>query len=200
MDRMNLILPPSVAPFRISLDEPLTDDLLLEICETNDVFHVEREPDGHLLVRKIGGMLAGMVSADVGAALAEWADGDGRGYVLSNTGFFLKDGSMRGPRWAWVSHERLDAASLDELKGFPRACPEFVIEVLSWNYTLRELQERMQQWIANGVDLAWLIDPTRKTVEIYRPGQPMEEQAGYSAAYGEGPVAGFVLELERICG
>lgn len=49
---MQLTLPPSAAPFRIALDEPLTDELLLEMCEVNDVFHVEREPDGDLLVRK----------------------------------------------------------------------------------------------------------------------------------------------------
>jgi Uma2 family endonuclease len=48
--------------------------------------------------------------------------------------------------------------------------------------------------------LAWLVDPSRKTVEIYRPGQAMEEQAGHSAVYGEGPVAGFVLELGKVWG
>jgi Uma2 family endonuclease len=200
MDRMNLILPTSVAPFRVSLDEPLTDDLLLEICEINDVFHVEREPEGHLLVRKVGGMLAGMVSSDLGAALGNWAEEDGRGRVFINTGFFLKDGSMRGPRWAWISNERFGTLPLDEQKGFPPVCPEFVAEVMSFNYTLPEMQERMQMWLANGVELAWLVDPSRRTVEIYRPGQPVEEQESHTAVYGEGPVGGFVLELGRIWG
>jgi Uma2 family endonuclease len=48
--------------------------------------------------------------------------------------------------------------------------------------------------------LAWLVDPARKTVEIYRPGQAMEEQVGPSAVYGEGPVGGFVLELGKVWG
>lgn len=56
----------------------------------------------------------------------------------------------------------------------------------------------MSAWIANGIQLAWLVDPLRKAVEIYRPGQQPEVQEGHSAVYGEGPVAGFVLEFARI--
>jgi Uma2 family endonuclease len=65
---------------------------------------------------------------------------------------------------------------------------------------LPPLQKKMSDWIANGCELAWLVDPRRKVVEIYRPGKPVEEQEGHSAVYGEGPVAGFVLELGRIWG
>ena len=58
----------------------------------------------------------------------------------------------------------------------------------------------MAQWMANGVELGWLIDPSRKMVEIYRPGQKMEEQEGQSAVYGDGAVGGFVLELGKVWG
>ena len=50
----------------------------------------------------------------------------------------------------------------------------------------------------NGAELAWLLDPSRKTVEIYRPGREVEVLEGGSAVEGDGPVAGFVLELGRI--
>jgi Uma2 family endonuclease len=60
------------------------------------------------------------------------------------------------------------------------------------------LQEKMRMWLTNGAELAWLIDPERKTVEISRPGKAVEVQEGHSAVYGEGPVGGFVLELWRI--
>lgn len=79
-------------------------------------------------------------------------------------------------------------------------CPEFVIELRSPSDRLATLQEKMQAWIANGAELAWLIDPQRKAVEIYRPGRAPEVQEGYTAVYGEGPVGGFVLELARIWG
>jgi Uma2 family endonuclease len=58
----------------------------------------------------------------------------------------------------------------------------------------------MQTWLANGAELAWLVDPSRKAVEIYRPGREPEVLEVGSAVYGEGPVAGFVLDLARIWG
>jgi Uma2 family endonuclease len=56
----------------------------------------------------------------------------------------------------------------------------------------------MHIWIANSAQLAWLVDPSRKTVEIYRPGREPEVVEGASSVEGEGPVAGFVLDLARI--
>jgi Uma2 family endonuclease len=75
-----------------------------------------------------------------------------------------------------------------------------VIEVRSESDGLKPLREKMLMWLANGAELGWLIDPSRRAVEIYRPGKPVEEQEGHSAVYGEGPVAGFVRELGRIWG
>jgi Uma2 family endonuclease len=198
MDHMHLVLPTSVVPIRIVLDKPLCDKDLLWLCEQNEVFHVEREPDGTLLARKIGGFIAGSIAAKLQGRLWDWADADGRGKPFSNCGFILKDGSMRGPRLAWVSSERLNTLKDGEHEGFPPLCPEFVIEVLSHSYSLPELQAKMRAWIANGVDVAWLIDPSRKAVEVYRPGREVEVFKGTGPVQGEGPVAGFVLELGKV--
>jgi Putative restriction endonuclease len=62
------------------------------------------------------------------------------------------------------------------------------------------LQEKMRMWLANGAEVAWLIDPSRKAVEVYRPGREAEVLEGGSAVEGDGPVAGFVLELGRVWG
>jgi Uma2 family endonuclease len=58
----------------------------------------------------------------------------------------------------------------------------------------------MSRWIGYGAELAWLVDPSRKAVEIYRPGREPEVLEGRSAVQGEGPVAGFVLELGKVWG
>jgi Uma2 family endonuclease len=185
-------------PVRLRFERLLTDDELLRFCERQEILHVEREPDGTLDVRPIGGTSAGATAADLIAALWKWNQDSGRGEVFSNCGFILPDGSMRGPRLAWVSNERWNALAPELRKRFPSICPEFVIEILSFNYTLAGLQQKMREWIANGAELAWLIDPERKAVEIYRPGQEPEVLEGTSAVYGEGPVGGFVLELARL--
>ncbi len=56
----------------------------------------------------------------------------------------------------------------------------------------------MREWIANGAKLAWLIDAESRTVEIYRPNTEPELVAGVDSVAGEGPVSGFVLNLQRV--
>ena len=56
----------------------------------------------------------------------------------------------------------------------------------------------MQEWIENGAQLAWLIQPETKTVTIYRPAAEPEHRTGIETIEGEGPVAGFVLDLRDI--
>lgn len=131
--------------------------------------------------------------------LMRWAEEEGRGLVFdSNGGFTLPDGSMRCADAAWVSWERWNRLTDSDRERFAPLCPEFVIELRSPSDRLAELQTKMDLWLKNGTELALLIDPERKVVEIYKPGQEAEVVEGATAFYGEGPVSGFVLELARI--
>jgi hypothetical protein len=56
----------------------------------------------------------------------------------------------------------------------------------------------MQQWIANGADVAWLIDPIEKAVTVYRPGDSPEHLYHPTSVQGSGPIVGFELVLARV--
>jgi Uma2 family endonuclease len=56
----------------------------------------------------------------------------------------------------------------------------------------------MREYLANGAQLGWLIDPVRKTVSIYRPGREPETLTGVDSIAGEDPVGGFVLDLSDV--
>jgi Uma2 family endonuclease len=186
-------------PLRIVPEEYVSVDEFWQICEENPDLRLERDANGELIVMtpSFGGTSSR--NTYIIRMLANWADEDGRGTVLeSNAGCQLKDGSVLCPDAAWISFDRWTPPSIEQ--DAPVPCPEFVIELRSKTDRLAALQQKMQAWIANGAQLGWLIDPHRKTVEIYRPGLAAEEQEGHSAAYGEGPVGGFVLELGRIWG
>jgi len=60
---------------------------------------------------------------------------------------------------------------------------------------LRVLREKMTEYLANGAQLGWLIDPETRTVDVYRPGGGVETMTGMDVVAGEGPMAGFVLKL-----
>jgi Uma2 family endonuclease len=198
---MSVALPETELPVRISFERPMTDEDLLQFCAENSLLRVEREPNGDIKVMSPTGNEGVGFETDILVELANWAAQDGRGRAYnSNAGWKLRDGSMRAADAHWISWERLNSMTDAERKGFPRVCPEFVIEVRSETDALKALQDKMQMWLANGAELAWLVDPLRKSVEIYRPGQAMEEQVGHSAVYGEGPVGGFLLELGKVWG
>jgi Uma2 family endonuclease len=137
---------------------------------------------------------------DLGGELGVWAKKDGRGVVVgSNTEFFLPNGAARSPDAAWVSRASLAKLSKDERRKFPHLCPEFIVDVMSPSDRLKDAKEKMAEWMANGVQLGWLIDADRETVYIYRAGRrEPEKKTGIKKLAGEGPIAGFVVDLTEI--
>jgi Uma2 family endonuclease len=197
---VNIALPEIDQPVRLRFERPMTDEELLRFCATNEMARIERDANGELIVMSPTGMEGGGVEGDVFGELRNWALEDGRGKAYGpNAGFTLPDSSVRAAGAVWVSWQRVNSLTPEARKGFAPICPEFVIEVRSESDRLVPLQEKMWMWLANGAELAWLVDPLRKTIEVYRPGSKHADVLeGVTAVYGEGPVGGFILELARI--
>lgn len=53
----------------------------------------------------------------------------------------------------------------------------------------------MQEYMASGVRLGWLIDPGSQQVEVYRQGQALERLDKPASLSGEAVLAGFVLNM-----
>lgn len=56
----------------------------------------------------------------------------------------------------------------------------------------------MEEYIANGAQLGWLIDPAERTVYIYRKSQPVEKLHNPQALTGDPVLPGFTLELADV--
>jgi Uma2 family endonuclease len=56
----------------------------------------------------------------------------------------------------------------------------------------------MDQWIANGAQVAWLIDPIEKSITIYRCNESPEHLTNPTSVQGTGPITGFELVLSRV--
>jgi Uma2 family endonuclease len=107
---------------------------------------------------------------------------------------------VRAADAAWILLERWNALTDAQRHSFSPICPEFVIEVRSAKDRLPLLHNRMEEWIANGVELAWLIDPQRKVVGVYRPSEAVEVHEDPTSVQGDGPVRGFELVMARVWG
>jgi Uma2 family endonuclease len=196
---MNLALVGAQLPVRLRFESPMSNDQLLRFCAANDVWRVERDSNGEILVMTPAGFGSSNMNVRISRLLDEWAEADGHGTTTeSSGGYSLPDGSVRAPDAAWISFERLHPLSDKEKSGFAPVCPEFVIELRSPSDRLPELESMMEMWIANGAEVAWLIDPERKVVAIYRPGDEPEVLHEPSSVQGSGPVAGFELVMARV--
>lgn len=196
---MNLALKDASLPARLRFERPMTDDELFEFCALNETLQVERDANGELILMSPSGLEGDGLNAEITTELTNWARRDGRGKSFgSNAGFTLPDGSMRSPDGAWMSWARWKALDRKQQTRFGRVTPEFVIELRSEDDGLAELQDKMKMWIANGVELGWLIDPKRRVVEVYRPYEEAEVHQNPTSVQGSGPVRGFELVMARV--
>lgn len=124
-------------------------------------------------------------------------DGTGVGFDAS-TMFALPNGARRSPDLAWLKLSRWNALTDKERRGFAPLCPDFVIELRSHTDSLSMLQEKMEEYIANGAHLGWLIDPFEKKVYIYRPDTQVECLDNPETVSGDPFLKSFTLSLEEI--
>ncbi|QHG16416.1 Uma2 family endonuclease [Nostoc sp. ATCC 53789] len=186
-------------PSTVKLKIDLTDDQFFEMCQRNRDYRFERTASGELLIMPPTGSDTGNRNFDMVVELGIWNKQTklGKGFD-SSTGFTLPNGSERSPDLSWVKIERWNTLTLEQQEKFAPICPDFVVELRSRTDSLKDLQEKMQEYIENGSQLGWLIDRKNKRVEIYRPGKDVEILDNPASLSGENILPGFVLNLQQI--
>jgi len=170
----------------------------LAVCSKFPEAFVEYTAEGTVIIMPPTDPETSSRVAEVVGELRNWARQDGRGIVIGpDGGFRFANGARRSPDAAWFDAKRSQAAKRPGSR-FPVFAPEFVIEVRSPDDRLNALREKMQEYIANGVQLGWLIDPLDRTVVIYRPNQEPEVFNNPASVAAEGAVEGFVLSLDSV--
>jgi len=178
---------------------PMTDEEFAALVAEHPDLSFEMSADGELIVMPPNYTKTGIRNQEIGSQLNVWARRDGHGRVAdSSAGFLLPNGARRSPDASWISLGKirnLDAHSRDR---YFHLCPELVIELRSDADRLGALRDKMREYIDNGAQLGWLIDPSREAVEIFRPGAEIEIREHIEGIEGEGPVTGFVLDLRPV--
>ncbi|MEH2014505.1 Uma2 family endonuclease [Nostoc sp.] len=186
-------------PSRLKLKIDLTDDQFFQMCQQNRDYRFERTASGELLIMPPTGSDTGRRNVKITTQLDIWNSESNLGEVFdSSTGFTLANGAERSPDASWVKIERWNALTSEQQEKFAPICPDFVVELRSRTDSLKELQEKMQEYIENGAQLGWLIDRKNKRVEIYRPGKDVEILDNPASLSEENILPGFVLHLQEI--
>lgn len=184
-------------PLELNLEAVhFTDEQFYQLCIHNPEMAIEQNAQGVLIVMPPVGGESGNREIELGTDLALWNRQTKLGKVFSSsTVFQLPIGSKRSPDAAWVELSRWEALTPEQRRRFPPIAPDFVMEMRSSTDNLTTLREKMQEYMASGVRLGWLINPQEQQVEIYRPGQEAEVRSLPTQLSGESVLPGFILNV-----
>jgi Uma2 family endonuclease len=180
-------------------NQRMSPDEYYDFCMANPDLRLEQSEDGEIIVMAPTGGNSGGRNSDINLQLGLWAKNNKTGKVFdSNTQFRLPNGAARSPDASWVLLTRWNALSKEEQEAFSPICPDFVLELRSPSDRVKTLQKKMEEYLANGARLGWLIDPFEKQVHVYGPNREPEILAHPPTVSGETVLPGFVLELGEI--
>lgn len=111
----------------------------------------------------------GIRAAKIGARLNAYVEKHKLGYVCgAETGFKISQDpdTVRAPDAAFVRQVTIDARGIS--KGYWEGAPDLAVEVISPGDTYTEVAEKVDEWLAAGCAMVWVVNPRRETIEVYR--------------------------------
>lgn len=200
---MKAIVEGMTFPVTIPQGFRITPEQFEQLADVEQLVRLELTARGELIVMSPTGGTAGRKNRRLTQQMGIWTDRNGTGEAFdSSTIFVLPNGARRSPDVSWIRLKRWNQLSQAQQDGFPPISPDFVIELVSpsdlKNQRYEDLQAKMQEYLDNGVQLGWLIEPKAKTVEIYRSRQPVEILNNPLTLSGEDVLPEFSLDLSEI--
>jgi len=176
-----------------------TEDLFYELCRQNPNLRLERTAKGEVIIMPPTGGETGNRNKEITRQLGNWEKQQATGSSFgSSTGYKLPNGADRSPDASWVAKAQLAQLTLEEKKKFLPLCPDFAIELRSPSDDLDTVKAKMEEYIACGLRLGWLIDPETRIVYVYRPNVAVEELKDITQISADPELPGFALDLREI--
>lgn len=137
-----------------------------------DVVEIERNEnrlcelvDG-VLVEKVVGFYESILAIALARRLGDFVEAHNLGVVTGEGGMMrLFPGLVRIPDVAFASWKEFPEGVTDE--PVPEIVPDLAVEVLSEGNTKQEMDRKLSDYFDAGVRLVWLVEPRKKTVEVF---------------------------------
>ena len=177
----------------------MTDEQFYQFCRDNCDLKFERNAAGEILVMSPTGGETGIRNFDIIGQIWLWNNSYQLGYCFdSSTCFKFPNGANRSPDVAFIIKRRWEQLSSQEREIFPPIVPDFVLELMSPSDSLKVTQDKMQEYMNNGVKLGWLINRRHSKVEIYRQGEDKQVLDTPELIFGENVLPELTLNLQSI--
>jgi len=178
----------------------LTNEYFFKLCQVNPDLRLERDDQRKLIVMAPVGSESSQRNCELILQLGMWSRlHKDLGLAFdSSGGFVLPNGAIRSPDAAWILRTRWEKLTPDQKKSFAPLCPDFVVELRSPSDSLTVLQAKLDEYITNGAQLGWLLDPSTQTAYVYRPGATVEVLVSPITLDADPELPGFSLDLAEI--
>lgn len=177
------------------LSKPISPDELLTMPDGKQFELV----NGELLEKQVS-VLSACVENLVNAKLTVFCTAQQLGPVFPGTlgiRCFPQDpAKVRKPDSLFVKRERFRDSYWQD--GFLTIHPDLAVEVVSPNDSATELAEKVEEYLAAGVPLVWVIDPEVKTVMIHRSDRSVSKLHIDDELTGESVLPGFRCKVREL--
>ncbi len=182
----------------VRLKNRLSDNEFFDLCQMNEL-RMERLKDGTIIIMEPTGSETGSFNNEVNYEVTNWNRTTHLGKTFdSSSGFTMPDTSVKSPDTTWIAKDRWLQLAEDLRKKFAPIAPDFVIEIRSETDNLKELQAKMNEYIQNGVRLAWLMDRKNRITYIYRLDGTQDSISFDETLSGENVLVGFRLKIADV--
>jgi Uma2 family endonuclease len=103
---------------------------------------------------------------------------------------------VRAADIAFIRQERVPP--LEARQHVMEVVPDLVVEILSKHDTVEEISSKIDDWLAAGVAMLWIVDPFRRTMTIYQPGRDPALLGEHGTLEGDSVVPGFRCPVAEI--
>ena len=169
------------------------------IARSDEVYRYELVR-GDLLMMSPASPVQGRYAGWLTAVLSAYVDDHDLGEVYtSEPGFKLQpepDVVVRAPDVAFVRKDQIPPA--DQQSGFWPIAPDLAVEIISPSETATSIQDKVQDYLAAGTRLVWLVYPLHYIVTEYRSLDIVRHYNYEDSLDGGDVIPGFRYELKKL--
>lgn len=140
----------------------------------------------------------GVVALNISLFLGNFVRTQRLGQVFVETGFYLQrdPDTVRAPDISFLKRARM--ASGGPPKGFISGPPDLAVEIVSPGDTAEDIDDKVQDYLAYGTPLVWVIQPKTQSVTVYRSDGTAHVLRVNDTLTGEDVVPGFILRVSDL--
>jgi Uma2 family endonuclease len=178
-----------------SMVKRVTAEELWELAQEGQAYELIK---GELINVSPPGGEHGDITSEIILLLRGYAKKKNLGKVLTESGFRIaaEPDTVRSPDVSFLAQDKIPAGGL--AKGFISGSPDLAVEVVSPNDTASQIQDKVQDYLAHGTRLVWVVYPQQRIVIVHYPDGTAKTLHEADSLSGENVLPGFSCQVKEI--